>query len=57
MYLVYITVVLVGRWLHNRNRQDVPYTVQEDEVVVAEATTPTRRGASPRNNQHDPGLW
>jgi len=35
-------VVLVGRWLHNRNRQDVPYTVQEDEVVVAEATTPTR---------------
>ena len=56
MYLAYITVVLVGRWLHNRNRQDVPYTVQEDEVVT-EATTPTRQGGRARNNWDDSGLW
>merc|ERR1712226_1637203 len=36
MYLAYITVVLVGRWLHNRNRQDVPYTVQENAVVTGD---------------------
>ena len=30
LYLVYIGVVLVGRWLHTRNRQDVPYGRQQE---------------------------
>jgi len=31
LYLAYILVVLVGRFIHNRNRVDLPYAAQEDE--------------------------
>ena len=28
LYVVYIAVVLIGRYIHNRNRQEVPYFAQ-----------------------------
>lgn len=31
LYAVYITVVLVGRYINQRNRQEVPYFSQEDD--------------------------
>ena len=52
LYLAYILVVLVGRFIHNRNRVDLPYagcccyffflqseTAQEDEGTEGPGTT------------------
>jgi len=42
MYVVYIAVVLIGRYIHNRNRQEVPYFTQqnEEESNEPEQTSP-----------------
>jgi len=42
LYVVYIAVVLIGRYIHNRNRQEVPYFAQEDDVdnIEPEQTSP-----------------
>jgi len=38
LYLAYIFVVLLGRFIHNRNRVDLPYAVHEDDAANGPAT-------------------
>eukprot|EP00092_Neocalanus_flemingeri_P035003 GFUD01038087.1.p1 GENE.GFUD01038087.1~~GFUD01038087.1.p1 ORF type:complete len:573 (+),score=74.19 GFUD01038087.1:326-2044(+) len=33
LYLIYIAVVLIGRYINTRNRQEIPYFNQEDDEV------------------------
>jgi len=38
LYLAYIFVVLLGRFIHNRNRVDLPYAVHENDAANGPAT-------------------
>jgi len=51
VYLIYLVVVVVGRYIHQKNRAEIPYLTQEDsdggEEEVSPPVHPTVTGNPP----------